>query len=189
MWVISSIGFPVEAERRVMAERTVLDMWRQLLVEAFSERYKVSRSKIPNGLPYTSAAYFKGMQSVIDEQIAPLVSIRNSLAHGQWVVAFNEQRSEVNGDRTKKLNGITLWHLRLQRNMLNHLERLIFDLMVTQYAFERDFDKHWSNLQAAQIRLRSDKSKEWESLLRKRHLRGKVHKSKNYRKLIEAGLI
>ncbi|ALU94997.1 hypothetical protein WQO_17685 [Streptomyces globisporus C-1027] len=65
--------------------------------------------------------------------------------------------------------------------MLSHLERLIFDLMVTQKAFERDFDRHWANLQAAQIRLSMDQSNEWEDFLRKRHLRGKVHKAKNYR--------
>ncbi|MEV7813310.1 hypothetical protein AB0P05_21610 [Streptomyces flaveolus] len=189
MAIISSPHFPVPSERRVMDERTVLDMWNQVLVEAFSVRYSVQRSKVPAGLPYTSASYFSGMKSVLDDWMEPLINTRNCLAHGQWIVAFNEQRNSVNQDRTKRLNALTLWHLRLQRNLLKHLERLVFDLTATQYAFERDFDRHWANLKAAQSRISADKSKEWELLLQRRHLRGKAHIRRNYRRLIDAGLI
>ncbi|WP_159048937.1 hypothetical protein [Streptomyces sp. NRRL B-3648] len=189
MAIISSPHFPVPSERRVMDERTVLDMWNQVLVEAFSVRYNVQRSKVPVGLPYTSASYFSGMKSVLDDWMEPLINTRNCLAHGQWIVAFNEQRNSVNQDRTKRLNSLTLWHLRLQRNLLKHLERLVFDLTATQYAFERDFDRHWANLKAAQSRISADKSKEWELLLQRRHLRGKAHIRRNYRRLIDAGLI
>ncbi|NMI60939.1 MULTISPECIES: hypothetical protein [unclassified Streptomyces] len=189
MTIISSPDFPESSEQRVMNERTVLDMWNQVLVEAFAVRYKVPRSKVPSALPYTSAAYFEGMKSVIDDWMEPLINTRNCLAHGQWIVAFNEQRNSVNQDRTKRLHALTLWHLRLQKNMLTHLERLIFDLTVTRYAFERDFDRHWANLKAAQIRISADKSKEWELLLQRRHQRGKGHIRRNYRRLIDAGLI
>ncbi|WP_190124165.1 hypothetical protein [Streptomyces inusitatus] len=189
MAIISSPYFPEDGERRVMQERNVLGMWNQVLVEAFAVRYKVPRSKVPSALPYTSAAYFSGMKSVLDQWMDPLINVRNSLAHGQWIVAFNEQRNNVNQDRTKRLNSLTLWHLRLQSNMLKHLERLIFDLTVTQYAFERDFDKHWANLKAAQTRISVDRSKEWELLLRRRHQRGKKYAGRNYTRLTEAGII
>ncbi|WP_101389252.1 hypothetical protein [Streptomyces sp. TLI_146] len=189
MTIISSRYFPESSEQRVMQERTVLDMWNQTLVEAFAVRYKVPRRRIPSALPYTSAAYFSGMKTVLDDWMEPLINTRNSLAHGQWIVAFNEQRNSVNRDRTKRLNALTLWHLRLQKNMLRHLERLIFDLSATQYAFERDFDKHWANLKAAQMRISMDRSQEWEMLLQRRHQRGKGHIKRNYRQLLDAGLI
>ncbi|TDU78201.1 hypothetical protein EDD91_4978 [Streptomyces sp. KS 21] len=189
MTIISSPYFPEASEQRVMRQRTVLDMWNQVLVEAFAIRYKIPRTKVPSGLPYTSAAHFAGMKSVLDVWMEPLINTRNSLAHGQWIVAFNEQRDKVNNDRTKRLNALTLWHLRLQRNMLKHLERLIFDLTATQYAFERDFDRHWANLKAAQTRIAMDKAADWELLLQRRHQRGKRHIRRNYRRLIDAGLI
>lgn len=188
MTIISSPGFPESSEQRVMKKRTVLEMWNQVLIEAFSVRYNVPRAKIPSALPYTSAAYFAGMKSVIDDWMESLINTRNCLAHGQWIVAFNEQRNGVNQDRTARLNALTLWHLRLQKNMLSHLERLIFDLTVTQYAFERDFDRHWANLKTAQTRISSDKSKEWELLLQRRHQRGKGYIKQNYRQLIDAGI-
>ncbi|MEV3872260.1 hypothetical protein ACWD6I_12620 [Streptomyces sp. NPDC002454] len=189
MAIISSPYFPETSEQRVMQQKTVLDMWNQALVEAFAIRYKIPRVKVPSSLPYTSAAHFAGMKSVLDVWMEPLISTRNSLAHGQWIVAFNNERNDVNNDRTKRLNALTLWHLRLQKNMLKHLERLIFDLTATRYAFERDFDRHWANLKAAQTRISMDKAADWELLLRRRHQRGKRHRGRNYLRLIEAGCI
>ncbi|MEU7512183.1 hypothetical protein AB0B13_09290 [Streptomyces sp. NPDC042898] len=189
MTIVSSPYFPQDSEQRVMKERTVLDMWHRVLTEAFAVRYKVPHSKIPSLLPFTSAAHFAGMKSVLDNWVEPLINVRNSLAHGQWIVAFNEEREKANQRRTQQLNTQTLWHLRLQRSMLIHLERLIFDLIATQYAFERDFDKHWKNLRAAEVRISMNKSKEWELLLRRRHQRGKRHIGRNYRRLIETGQI
>ncbi|MGP3947026.1 hypothetical protein [Streptomyces sp. 6N106] len=187
MTMISSSYFPADAEQHVLAESTVVEKWRRVLIEAFSIRYKVDKSKVPSGLGFTANAYFNGMNGVIEDWVSPLVSIRNSLAHGQWVVAFNSDNSDVNVSKTGSLRRLTLWHIRLQKNMLDHLERLVFDLVVTRYAFERDFDKHWSNLIAAQNRIETGKSAAWEQLLRRRHVRGKRHRARNFVEGLRAG--
>ncbi|MFD8898077.1 hypothetical protein [Streptomyces ardesiacus] len=189
MVIVSSPYFSEEAERRVMRESSILDRWKQVLIEAFAARYGTERAKVPGGLPYTAAAYFHGMNSVLDDWVKPLVTVRNSLAHGQWIVAFNEERSAANHDRTKIIKAMTLWHIQLQKNLLDHLARLIFDLMATRYAFERDFDKHWANLRAAQVRIEMGRSKEWEALLRRRQERGKKHRARNFQKAIKSGQV
>ncbi|MBP2359972.1 MULTISPECIES: hypothetical protein [Streptomyces] len=157
MVLVTSLYFPQDAEKRVMSERSIAQKWQRAVDEAFSARYGVPLRSIPARLDFTAQAYHKGISGVLDEWISPLFSVRNSLAHGQWVVAFNENRDAVNNDKTKNLKNLNLWRLRLLKNMLGHLERLVFDLMVTQYAFERDFDTHWSGLEAARRRIENGK--------------------------------
>lgn len=179
MVLITSLYFPEYAEKRVMDENSISERWQRAVDEAFSVRYNVPSRSIPTRLDFTAQAYYRGISEVLSEWITPLFSLRNSLAHGQWVVAFNETRSAANNDKTKKLKDLSLWHLRLLKNMLGHLERLIYDLTVTRYAFERDFDKHWTGLDAARRRIENGKPAEWEKLLRTRHRRGKWHREMN----------
>ncbi|MEU0931235.1 hypothetical protein [Streptomyces malaysiensis] len=179
MVLISSPEFPQQAEQRAMSESSIAQKWQRAVDEAFSVRYNVPLRSIPDRLDFTAQAYYRGIAGVLDEWIAPLFSVRNSLAHGQWVVAFNETREAVNNDRTKKLKDLSLWRLRLLKNMLGHLERLIFDLVVTRYAFERDFDAHWSGLDAARRRIENGNSADWEQLLRRRYHRGRWHHETN----------
>ncbi|GGX16514.1 hypothetical protein [Streptomyces chartreusis] len=179
MVLITSLYFPENAEKRVMDEKSIAERWQRAVDEAFSVRYNVPSRNIPNRLDFTAQAYYRGISEVLSDWITPLFSLRNSLAHGQWVVAFNETRSAANNDKTKKLKDLSLWRLRLLKNMLGHLERLLYDLTVTRYAFERDFDKHWTGLDAARRRIENGKSADWEKLLRTRHRRGKWHREMN----------
>ncbi|WP_329020346.1 hypothetical protein [Streptomyces sp. NBC_00690] len=182
MWLASlNNGFPEARERRILSARNSKDMWRRLLDESFAERYSVPVSNVPNGLSFTARSYHAGMLSVLDDWLYPLISVRNTLAHGQWKVAFNEKRTNTSTDKTREVAKLTLWHLRLQRNLLDHFVALIYDLIVTRSAFERDFDHHWKNLESARARINRDASSDWEAFLRGRHERGRRHHWANMR--------
>lgn len=176
MWLASlNNGFPEVREHRILSARNSKDMWRRLLDESFAERYSVPVSHVPRGLSFTARSYHAGMLSVLDDWLYPLISVRNTLAHGQWKVAFNEKRTNTSSDKTREVAKLTLWHLRLQRNLLDHFVALIYDLIVTRSAFERDFDHHWKNLESARARINRNAASDWEAFLRGRHERGKWH--------------
>lgn len=180
MAAISEPRLEEKRELRILRASSVNDMWRRTLQEAFSQRYSVSPGSIPGRLSFTDSSRYSGMLSIVENWIDPVISIRNSLAHGQWEVAFKSgDRTETSPPRTGELKRVTLWSLMLRKNLLDHWELLVFDLAVTKYAFERDFDRKWKNMRAAEERLVKGDSKEWEDTLRKRYLRGQRHRARN----------
>ncbi|TXL91843.1 hypothetical protein [Streptomyces sp. IB2014 016-6] len=180
MAAISEPRLDEKRELRILRASSVNDMWRRALQEAFSQRYGVSPGSIPSRLSFTESSRYYGMLETVNTWIDPVISIRNSLAHGQWDVAFKSgDRTETSPPRTGELKRVTLWSLMLRKNLLDHWELLVFDLAVTKYAFERDFDRKWKNMRAAEERLKKGSAKQWEDALRKRYVRGRRHRAKN----------
>lgn len=183
MAAISEPKLDAKRELRILRATSMNDMWRRTLQESFSQRYGSAPGSIPGSLGFTDASRYAGMLSIIDTWIDPVIAIRNSLAHGQWDVAFkSDSRTETSPTRTGEIKRISLWSLLLRKNLLDHWELLVFDLAVTKHAFERDFDRKWKNMKAAEERLKKDASPQWEATLRKRYLRGQQHHKRNSHK-------
>lgn len=167
-------GFDDAQRARILGKATVEDRWRCVLTEAFAQRNNLQPSSVPSQLGFTAKAHFSELDRLVTEHIAPLITLRNVLAHGQWSRALTSDGLKVSTERTKMLYTTRLWHLRLLRNLTRHLIMLVFDSVVTKTAFERDFDKHWADLNSAYIRLQRGNYQQWEAMLRSRYSAGRV---------------
>ena len=72
-------------------------------------------------------------------------------------------------ERTTLVHGDSLWHLQIKKNMIDHLVAVVHDLVITQIAFERDFDRNWMRLEHAKARLRQGRPNRWRANLVRSH--------------------
>ena len=116
--------------------------------------------------------YWK-LHSVTKNHLDKLIDIRNSLAHDEWSVALTRKIDGINQLRTNDLNAISLYHVVIMTNLLEHLWRAHFDAQVTHAAFERDFDKHADGMLNAARRLERGDEQQWLAIMRRRFKDGR----------------
>lgn len=164
-------GFALDQRHRIDSASTVADKWLRVVKEAFAGRHNVPISQVPRRLPFTAQARYIEIERLVKEQFVPLIELRNSLAHGQWNRTLNSSGTKIDPRRMAQLARLSVWRLAIQDNILHHVSLLIYDLVVTRIAFERDFDKRWNDLHSAITRLESSSGEEWAQKLRDRHER------------------
>ncbi|MFC8044516.1 hypothetical protein [Nocardia sp. NPDC057353] len=160
-----------EVPRAALMERTVEERWYRLIDIGFAKLRGVGLRQIPNGLTFTDRARRDELYLVVSEYLSPLITARNSIAHGQWKYAFASDGSTVNPGRTASLRRYSIWRLILEKNLINHFTWLVHDLVVTARTHERDFDKRIADLHSAIYRLRRGDRQQWEDMLRDRYHR------------------
>lgn len=162
-------AFPPATVAGIMSETTIEDQWTRAIGEAFAKRHSVSLSRVPSGMPATARYRFGALGDLVKDDLAPLITLRNVLAHGQWDTAFKQDRLTYSHDRTTLVRSDTLWQLQIKKNLIDHLVALVHDLAITQIAFERDFDRNWSRLEHAKTRLRNGRPDAWRANLVRSH--------------------
>jgi hypothetical protein len=164
-------GFGEDQRRRILSASTASDRWLRVVKEAFASRHDLAVSHVPNRLPFTAQARYRELERLVKEQFNPLIELRNSLAHGQWHRTLNSSGTRVDSRRMAQLAKQSLWRITIQDNILHHMALIIYDLVFTRQAFERDFDTRWNDLHSAIRRLESSSAEKWEQMLRDRHER------------------
>lgn len=162
-------GFDGGQRARVLKASSIEDRWKLVIREAFAARRGIRPSQVPARLGFTDKARYDELIKIVREQLGPLITLRNTLAHGHWHRALNHERTTVDPERMRLLNTTRLWHLKIKANLLEHLVWLLHDLVLTRHAFERDFDKRWNDLQSAYSRLQLDRYRDWESQLQRKY--------------------
>jgi len=164
-------GFNPDQRKRILSAKAASDKWLRVIKEAFAKRHGIRIAQVPRQLSFTAQARYGEMERLIKEQFNPLIELRNSLAHGQWHRTLNSDGTKIDSRRMAQLAKQNLWRLTIQDNILHHVTLLIYDLVVTREAFERDFDKRWKDLHSAVRRLETGSAERWEQMLRDRHER------------------
>lgn len=148
---------------RIISSRSLEDSWVATISEAFAARRSIRPSMVPARLAFTDKSRYDELVRLVRDELAPIITLRNVLAHGQWHRALTSDRSGVDPERMALLGRTRLWHLTIKANLLEHVVWLVHDLAVTDSAFERDFDKRWTDMIAAKHRLDLDGYRAWET--------------------------
>ena len=158
-------GYSDAQRERILQAKSIEDSWVRAVSEAFAERYSLRPSSVPDRLSFTNRARHDELVRLVRDELAPVITLRNVLGHGQWHRALAPDRSRIDESRMRLLTATRLWHLTVKANVLDHLVWILHDLAVTDSAFERDFDKRWADLESAKHRLSLNKYQEWEAQL------------------------
>lgn len=171
-------GFSDAERAQVLAEGTQLDRWKQTLELGFRRRYGVPTAKLTkNSLPVTAFSRFAELTEVIATDLAPIIEVRNRLAHGQWARTLTNDGTNYSPETMKLLNTENALSLRFKRTMIECLSQLVHNL-VASVAFERDFDKHYRVLHQARVNLVSRSYEDWlEALCNKRRRYPRISKA------------
>lgn len=156
-----------EQRHRVLAAKNIQASWEMLIQEAYASRRGLKSHQIPQQLGFTDRARYDELVRVVREELAPVITLRNVLGHGQWHRALDADRKEISPQRTGLVKTTRLWHLNIRANLLDQLVWLVHDLAVTAGAFERDFDKRWSRLMSAKARLERNNYASYEDSLQR----------------------
>lgn len=121
----SSAAFSKSEFKQIMNEKTIYDMWTKCLDISFSKSSYIDWTDV-GGLDLK--ALFKDKNSFLDE-FQEIITMRNRLAHGQWSVQLNSNRTQKNTPTAlNKYNDIS--KLVLLSNKLDIMVKIVETIVV-----------------------------------------------------------
>ncbi|MCT4613373.1 MAG: hypothetical protein N4A49_00700 [Marinifilaceae bacterium] len=132
-------GFSEEGIQQITSKRNLEEQWRKCLELAFSV--------IDNG----NGEFRNKIQTLnrlIQKYIIEPSQIRNKIAHGQWIVAFNSQNTSVNSETTDKISSLDFVKIDILFDVYEKIGQVVEDLIEspTKTHF-RDFYLHLAELE------------------------------------------
>lgn len=123
------------------------DKWIEVIELAFRKKYNVPSAKLSGTtLPFSTFARYKELNDIFSADIKSIIEIRNKLAHGQWIYPFNSTEDDIENGKYQLISNENLLSLQFKKKIIFYLCQIIHDLVVSKPTFERDFDKHYSNV-------------------------------------------
>lgn len=152
---------------------TQIDRWKYTLELAFRRRFSVPTGTLePPRLDLAIYAQFVEVVNLLENDLRPIIEIRNKLAHGQWSRALTNDLLDVSRDKTRILNTENAFTIHQKRSIIDNISRIINDLVAIPTVFNKYFDLYYRPLVQAKINLRTRRYNDWESSLRDKYVRG-----------------
>lgn len=167
-------GFGAADRERILKPLTLYGRWRRALIVATKRAYGLSiRGRLAEDtIPKTAFDRYSTLRNTLDEEIRPLLEVRNKLAHGQWKYPLNAKSSDVSRNTSKVIRTQNISQLQYKQTIVKALAAAIHDLAVSRPTFERDFDKHYHNLVSARRNLKTRLFESYTAMLRANYRRG-----------------
>ena len=129
----------------IQSSQTQVEMWKACVEKAFRMRYQVPSAPLSQDtLDHSVYSKLATLNEMIQDDLRPIIELRNRLAHGQWHYLLNSEGNDISQENMDALRTENLLSLQFKKSLLSHLSDAIHDLVVSRPTFERDFDKHFS---------------------------------------------
>ena len=155
-------SFDNDKINQIMEERTLFLKWKKAVYLGFCKKYNVRGELTEGKIGFDAFSKYEKIQKLLDEDLEPLIAIRNNLAHGQWARTFNGALSEISETRMQLLNLENPLSCKAKKITIECMANIINDLVVGGAAFERDFNKHCNQLFNSSNRLRMQSYEKWK---------------------------
>lgn len=170
-------GFSPEQRLIILNERGQSDRWKKAVELAFRTRYHRPRAALsPLVLCDIPFHQYQTIIALIDQRLAPLIQLRNSLAHGQWVRTLNNEETDISGEQMAALNRENALSAQFKSKMISHLADVIHDLVSGGVAFERDYGRHFNLINSTAHLLQIRSYPAWQRSLVEEYQRGKARR-------------
>lgn len=163
---------------RIHSGGSQLNSWKIALELGFRRRYALPTASLVAALPHTPRSYYRSLLEVIEADLKPIIEVRNKLAHGQWSRTLNNENDDLSPSMMAQISAENAHTIKCKKRILEALARLIHDLVAGNIAFERDFDKHFKNLETAKRDISTRSYSEWKSQMQEKFKRGKAIRTK-----------
>jgi hypothetical protein len=162
-------------ERKAVLAKKALPRWHAVLEAAYRRHYNIPRATLgPPALTVTASARLQKLQEVLDDDLGSVITLRNRLAHGQWVYPLNEALDDVAEPQMKQLKQENLLTLKFKAAMIDSLCGCIHDIVVSKPTFERDFDGHFRHIEQLRIDLKRRSYTKWENSIVAKYEQGRA---------------
>ncbi|WP_019053045.1 hypothetical protein [Sphingobium xenophagum] len=170
-------GFTSAERQQIISAGPQIEIWKAALEQGFRKRYQIPFANISQTLPFTPRARYAALLNIIDDDLRPIIELRNKLAHGQWVRPLNSENDDYSPALTQQMNGENAHSVKCKHRLLEYLSQIIHDLAVGVGAFERDFDGHYSKLEHAKHEIISRSYPKWLAAMRAKYQRGRLRRA------------
>ena len=133
-----------QSERARILKATGLKRWLLAVKLAFRKHYKIPKATLrPPQLPSTAHLRLKTLKKTLKNELCDIITMRNKLAHGQWIYPLNDALDRVAQKQMDALRDENILSLTQKRKLLEVLCQIVHDLVVSRPTFEHDWDKHY----------------------------------------------
>lgn len=172
-------AFTEDEMKIVMAARTLEQKWIRALNISICKAYGLQitneSERIEQLLPFTPRARYKEIRNLIETDLVPSITIRNRIAHGQWVYALTNDLSAVSPELMRDLQKENIVELQLRVKIFKNLAQIIHDLAVSPSTFERYFDENFQKLEQQKNNLHKRNYRTYKEKMVQKYQRG-LHK-------------
>lgn len=172
-------GFEDADRFAISSGRSQLDWWYASLETGYRKRYNVPKAKLSEStLKATSWMRYCALQSLIHNELKPVIEMRNTLAHGQWARALNSDSTNISSVMMIAIRSENALSARFKRSLIENLSNLIHDLVSSKDAFERDYDVHYKHVVSNRQNLEFRSYESWRRKLVEKYQRGRSARDK-----------
>ena len=127
---------------QVYACTTHTDSWKYLIDYLFRLRYFSGKKRPLNEITLgrTNYSRYLTLMNLLNNEIECVISLRNRLAHGQWKIALNTDKTDINQEITALLNTMGKVDLIINKNVFRNFAITISNLAMSRKAFEKQYD-------------------------------------------------
>lgn len=164
-------GFGVDDRKRVLSRDTQIDKWKCAVTVAFSKHYKAKKISVRQ-IGHTAFRRYSTINEIIEQDLRPIIEIRNRLAHGQWFYLLNAELNDIAQSQMTAMRKENLFSLQFKKTILSWISALVNDLIVSIPTFERDFDRNYQQLLGTKQNLLNRSYDSYKAQLIAKHQRG-----------------
>jgi hypothetical protein len=117
-------------------------------------------------------ARYRTLRTAVEDDLRPLIELRNKLAHGQWVFPLGES-NEIAKAQKEALESENALSLSLKNRLLGNLADVIHDLVVSRRAFESSFERSYRSVLQVRQELNERKFENFKRKLQAKKKRGR----------------
>jgi hypothetical protein len=161
-------GLTASERSTVLAEKA-LDRWKSAVDLAFRRHYKVNqRYRLEDRLDHDPLAKHQTLMSLVDGELNHIISLRNKLAHGQWVFPFNADLTAVEPQSLGALQTENTLSLKYRDTLVTQLGHIVVVLVQSAPSFESRFNEYFIKVRASRKYLEASNYDAWANRLRSR---------------------
>ncbi len=154
-----------DQRRTILARQTLLDRWQCLLDICFRMYYLSPKKRALSRLNLGSMNFhrYTELSSFLKKRVAPMIEVRNRLAHGQWHIAFNNGGTSLNQDLTSHIWRLSKKDVIYAKALTHNLVALLTELTCSRASFENKYDDFAQRIEEANeyAELRFQSTMDW----------------------------
>lgn len=171
-------AFSQHERETISAATSQIESWRKAIELGFRKRYTLPKADLNVSLPITARSRYRTLLIILEDELKPIIEVRNKLAHGQWSRTLNSANDDFSQEMMARISRENALTVKFKKRLLNYLAQLIHDLVAGNDAFERDFDLHFANLEQARRDIAKRPYLSWLTSMREKFQRGRSARAK-----------
>lgn len=167
-----SNGLKPSERQAVLDEDTAVKRWIGLIDLAFRKHYGVKAThSLEDKLGHDTLAKRTTILDVVNKDLSMVISLRNKVAHGQWVYPLNSDLTAVEGSALVAMQQENTLLLKYRDNLIHELGSIVTDLVLSGPGFEAQFASHFNKLRDNRRHLGEADYQGWCESLRRTKVR------------------